>query len=175
MRVVYKLPIKKGVTISVSAKDKEISFDNIIVEWEKDNKRHLAFVNLIIADQVLEINDKGFIRDSFPKLEERAFQVGSYIANRIFIQTGVEALDPNFVFYGYVDVFPETLDEEKTFATHDTAFNCCLPETWNVIQQAFQTSEDFTAGFKLSKAYANSADGLRVSQQNRGHNTYFQR
>jgi hypothetical protein len=154
--------MKEGIIISIADQDNNISLDNMTVEWKMDNANHLSFVNLVITDVDLQISDKGFIRDSFPELENKAFQVGAYIANRIFIQTGVEAVDPNFVFYGHVDVFPETPAEEKVFSTHDTALNCCLPITWNVIQQVFQPPKDFVAGFKLSKAYANYTDGLRV-------------
>lgn len=163
MRVVYKLPVKDGVLISVLDQDNKFSFDDIKVEWEVNDKNHLAFVNLIITGVELTITDRGFIQDSFPELEERVFQVGSYIANRIFIQTGVEALDPNFVFYGYVNVFPETLEEENIFANYRTAFYSCLPITWNIIKQAFQPPENFTSNFKQSKAFAHYADGLRVS------------
>jgi len=162
MRVVYNLPVKDGVVISISDQEKKIAFDNINVKWEMNKENHLAFVNLIITGIELTITNRGFIQDSFPELEERAFQVGSYVANRIFIQTGVEALDPNFVFYGYVNVFPETLEEEKIFANHRTAFHSCLPITWNIIKEAFQPPEDFTNGFMVSKAFANYADGLRV-------------
>ncbi len=41
MRVVFKLPVKEAIVISVSDKDSEFLLDDMNVQWETDEEKHI--------------------------------------------------------------------------------------------------------------------------------------
>lgn len=165
MRVVYKLPVKDGVFISISDQETEIALDNTGVKWEMNKDNHLAFVSIIFSGILihqLQIDKKGRIIRKFPDLEEQVFSISSYVANRIRILTGVDVLNLQDVIYVKPDILRETSIDEKFLATHEIALHDLFPFSINLVRDKFQKPDDFEKGFDFSKAFANYAEGLRI-------------
>ena len=165
MRVVYKLPVKDGVLISISDQEKEIALDNIGAKLEMDKETHLVFVTIIfsgISIHQLQINKTGRIIPKFSDLEEQVFGISSYIANRILIQTAVDVLNLQQGICVTPHISPETPTGEKFLAMHGIAFDVSGLISCHIVRDKFLKPDDFEMGFNFSKAFANYAEGLRV-------------
>lgn len=116
MKAVYRLPVKQGIVIPVSDETPLTSFCNLKVNWKVDSEGHLNSVELEILGAQIQHNPNGAILCSSPELEDFAFRVIAYIADSILFQTGVDAIDPNFVRHVTPCILPETPDEKEEFA-----------------------------------------------------------
>jgi hypothetical protein len=134
---------------------------NAIVSLDADEQGNLAAVKLELRGVTIEYTDNGRIDPSPAHLQNEAFRVASYLANRIFLQTSVDAFDPDDVLMGAPLVFPENLQEQDEFARTPRAM-------WKRVLVGFSVRGEldpagFAVGFVHSTAYGHYAEAKRIS------------
>lgn len=166
MKVIYRIPLKeKGLVLSHSGYRPYV-IDGISVQWEVGSETNLNYINLIMSGIEIGMLKELKQNDTNPKvleLRERMFNVISYIANRILIKKGQDLVDLDYVRIVPLDIYPEASDEDKYFPTGPIESSRPFLVRFNVINKELILPDDFEIGFKHSEAFANYADGIRVT------------
>lgn len=160
MRAEYRLPVRPGIKISIYDAS-PVCIDNNQVAWvSEETSNYLQAVIIKIPSIQMCRDENGWILTDYPELSEKAFKIALYIANRILIQTCVDAIDPEMVLRGSPQVFPETPEEEKEFKNSLRQLVKEFSMSWTIMGK-FQPS-CYSAGFEHLAAFALFADALRA-------------
>ncbi|MBI3353660.1 MAG: hypothetical protein HY034_02050 [Nitrospirae bacterium] len=161
MRAEYRLPVKSELKITIY-EPASVYIDNSQVDWESsENSNYLQSVIIKIPNLQIKHCDDGLIMTVYPELYEQAFKIALYVANRILIQTSVDAIDPEMVLHGSPQVFPETPEEEKEFKNSLVKVSKGFSYSWSIMGK-FQPS-CYSAGVEHFAAFALFADALRAA------------
>jgi hypothetical protein len=119
MRVEYRLDVVPPLPVQAAVKP--IIVDDISVSWEISEGKLTAICFTLCGGRLRRDRVSDSILTDFPELEPRAFQIASYVANRIFIQTTFDAIDP-YVVVGkwHSEIEPETPAEQQEFERNPT-------------------------------------------------------
>jgi hypothetical protein len=161
MKVVYTLPVRPGVEITVASATPELTLGNMIIEWKCDNSQKLKAAVLEFSGVDLSYTPEGSIDPAPPQVQEHAYRVASYIANRIYTQTSLEVIAPESVLMVAPRVFPETSTEEAAFSkTHRRMWTSI--NLGSSIRGMFDPA-GYIPGFDHSAAHGYYADALRAA------------
>lgn len=161
MKVVYTLSIRSGVEVPVAPGVHGLTFDNGAVRWQSDDRGNLKAAILEFSDVAVSYTPEGSIEPAPAKLQEQAYRVASYIANQLYIQTSIDAIDPQSVLMDAPRVFPENTLEEAEF-------NKTPRRMWNSINlrssiRGIFNPSAYARGFDHSAAHGYYADALRAA------------
>ena len=109
----------------------------------------------------IRYNDKGAILPTYPELEEAAYRVANFVANRLFIQTAYDAIDLDQVLSEAPAISPENANEKNDFKTKYKSIWKALKFGW-AIHGLFEPAT-YAHGFNHSAAHCYYADALRVA------------
>lgn len=158
MRAVYCLPIKPPVPDSSAAQD--LNLGGALVSWKLDDNACLVGVVLQFSRVPLTLSG-GRITPDPVELQERAYRLARYLADRLLIQTGFDALDPERTLLGSPMVSPENPDEERQFGKHPITVRASL-RLGVAVRGAFEP-RSYSAGISHSAAHGYYADAMRVT------------
>lgn len=161
MRAEYRLPVRPELKITVDEAS-SVSIDSSEVDWKiRENANYLQAVIVKIPNLQIQRNDDGWIMTDYPELYKQAFKIALYVANRILIQTCVDAIDPVMVLNGSPQVFPETPEEEKEFKNSLKQVSKGLTIEWKSMGKFLPSC--YSSGFEHLAAFAIFADALRTA------------
>jgi hypothetical protein len=115
MKVVYTLPVRPEVEVPVPSATPALTLGNTSIEWKCNSNQHLEAVVLEFSGIDINYTPEGSIDPAPPQVQEDAYRVASYIANRIYAQTSFEVIAPESVLMEAPRVLPETSAEEAKF------------------------------------------------------------
>jgi hypothetical protein len=114
MKAVYR--VEATTPIPVSVPPVPVNAGGVPVEWEVEEAHVIAMRFTVAGAQLQRDPTSGAILTATPELEAEAFRIVTYVANSIFIQTGLDAFDPySIVGNSALDVMPETAEEDAEF------------------------------------------------------------
>lgn len=116
MRVTYRIFLKQDITLYIPDKE-TVSFlkKGIDVDWKVDKNNKLKELFLIFHNVPYEeIHYDNHNIPRVPTLEKSFYNIASYIANRIRIETGVDVIELDFTQVMSIDdISAETIEEKK--------------------------------------------------------------
>lgn len=159
MKIEYTIPVRPGVAVPVPGGTPEITIGSMQVRWKESPGGHLEAVILEMTGADIRYNANGAIMPVYPELEEEAYRVANFMANKMFVQTDFDAIDPDHILQAAPAISPETPDEEALFRTK-------FKSIWKSIEFAWATHALFepacyAQGFDHSAAHGYFADALR--------------
>lgn len=161
MRVTFKLELKEPVTASPSIEATgSIEVGRGTIAWNIDSDNKLRAILISFSGMRLKINKEGVIETRYPELHEEVHRLGLYAANRLFLQTLVDALPFQDMFDGTPSIDAETPEEESVLSTRRRIVEKAFKLNWNHVND-FNPSV-YGDLFPNSEELANYCDGLRA-------------
>lgn len=161
MKVIYTLPVRSGPAIPVVLRIPVLTIDKMSVEWKTDGAGNLEAAIVEFNGVDLSYTLEGRIDPAPDPLQEQAYRVANYIANRVYIQTSFDAIDPQCVLLETPNVFPENPNEETEFKRTPRRMWASVNVDY-LIQGIFDPSP-YDLGFEHSAAHGYYADALRTA------------
>ena len=115
MRALYRLSIGRNCIYSNSNKSTVTKLSDGLVTYEMDEQKSLTTVLVEVLNVNYEIKDNRFIISS--SVEATAYKIALFIANKIYIQTGIDMVKPNDVLNSPV-LIPENETEENILKSY---------------------------------------------------------
>ena len=163
MKVVFELLVNSSKKpIQLSGELMPFQLDDIKIEWITTVENHLNAVIFTVSDAKIQVDEKDQSLKAAPELNEKVFSVAAYLANRMYIKTGLEILDPSLILLNSPAIVPETSEEKKMYAHYKKEGFIAIRSSANIVSNNFLVDANFVQYFKFFKAYASYADGLRV-------------
>jgi hypothetical protein len=163
MKVVYTIPVRHGVAVPVPPGAAGLAIGSATVTWKVTDGGHLAALVVEFVGAELRYNENGAILPTYPELEEAAYRIVNYVANRIFVQTASDPFDAEGVLAQAPANSPEGPDEEALFKTK-------YKSIWKALRFGWSTHGIFEpvaypGGFNHSAAHGYYADALRAGSE----------
>ena len=161
MKVVYTLPVRSGCTAPLASGVQPLTVGNVSVQWKRDDEGTLEAIVIEFNSVDLIYTPEGRIDPAPAHLQEQAYRIATYIANRIYMQTSIDAIDPQHTLLHAPEVFPEDPDEEAEFKRTPRRM-------WTSINFGYSIRGTFdptpyNLGFDHSAAHGYYADALRAA------------
>lgn len=115
MKATYTLEVRSGVVLPVPLGTPPLKINGVLVEWRLNEEDNLVAAVMQFQRVRMGFTDEGRIDPAPAELQRNAYLLAIYVANRIYLQTSVDAIDPEQVLLGAPEVFPEGFDEEVEF------------------------------------------------------------
>jgi hypothetical protein len=161
MKAVYKLKVRSGVAVPVPSDAPELVLGLQRVQWEADAAGHLSAVALEFSGEKIRFNGRCVVMSTHTELENKAYRLANYIANRIYDQTGYDAINAEDVLMGSPNIFAETPAEEAILNTKSrTVWGGITLTTF--VAAPFEPSM-YGQGFDHSPAWSFYADAQRAA------------
>ncbi len=128
-----------------------------LVTYEMDEQKSLTTVLVEVLNVDYKIKDNRFIISS--TVEATAYKIALFIANKIYIQTGIDAVKPNDVLLNSPVLIPENKNEENILKT--CLFNGGSSVNGELIVRKKLNPCDYGKDYNISAAYAYYTDALR--------------
>jgi hypothetical protein len=157
MRALYRLPNGKNCIYSNSNKSTATKLFDGLVTYEMDEQKSLTTVLVEVLNVNYEIKDNRFIISS--SVEATAYKIALFIANKIYIQTGIDTVKPNDVLLNSPVLIPENETEENILKSY--LFNGGSSVNGELIVRKNLNPCDYGKDYNISAAYAYYADALR--------------
>lgn len=161
MKAAYTMPIRSERAISVRPGTPSFIIGKATVSWKTEKENCLEAVVLEFTGIEITYTQEGYIVTAPAELEEQAYRVASYLANRLYVQTSMDAIDPESILRKTPMVSPENPDEEQIFKTTPKRMRTSVKTGWKILG-SFEP-ELYPSGFDHSAAYGYFADAMRVS------------
>lgn len=161
MRVTYRIFLEQDITLYIPDKEKvSLLKKEIEVDWKVDKDNKLKELFLIFYNVPYE--DIYYDKHNFPRiptLEKSLYNIASYIANQIRIETGLDVIELDFTeLMSIDDISAETIEEKQREIKE---WFLQIPVKTNIIKSRFEPL-NFSNRFNLSEAFAFYADSRRV-------------
>lgn len=115
MKVTHTIGIRAGVAVPVPPGTPGITVGMANVDWQVTEDGFLEAVVLTFTGVEVRCNENGAIQPTNPELQEEAYRVASFVSDRLFVQTAVDAISPDEVLLAAPAIAPENEDEENEF------------------------------------------------------------
>jgi hypothetical protein len=109
----YNIITQKKEKVTVSDGTTPISFNNCNAKWVVDLEDKLEKVVLDVSGCPIKKDDRGAILSSYPEIDAMAYNFAAYLANYIFIETGIDPFDPFSILSGSPELVAENEREEE--------------------------------------------------------------
>ena len=161
MKVVYTLSVRSGLAVPIAPGTPGLIVGKAAVGWKTDKEDNLEAIVLEFSGVDLSYTQEGSIVPAPAQLQEEAYRVANYIANRLYVQTSFDAIDPQSVLLKAPMVFPENSQEEAEFKTTPRRM-------WTSVKLGGSIRGTFNPGsyarsFDHSAAHGYYADALRAA------------
>jgi methylamine utilization protein MauJ len=160
MEVIYRLPVNPQTELSVQDGTLPIEINGATVIWEVTEEGNLAAIELRIAHQPIKYDERGVILSTHPELDALAYRLNSYIANSVFKQTALDAIDPETVVGKTPELQAETAEEEAILTERMRTVGTSQRFAWRV--EGNFNPQEYPQLYEHSRAVALYADALRV-------------
>jgi len=161
MRVTFKLELKEPIAVSPGVDPNgSIRLGRGSVAWVIDSENKLEAISISFDGMPLKRTREGPIDTWYPELHDEAHRLGLYAANRVFLQTKVDAVPFQSMFDGTPSIEAETSEEEEVMRTRRHIVEKALKLAWNHVSDFNPSSYDDL--FPNSEALADYCDALRV-------------
>ena len=165
MRVEYTLIPKQEATV----KDTEVSqymykIDQAEVTISVNGNR-IKELKIAFCDIGYDVSLQRLVKTGSPRDEElhyNAYDICSYISNRILTESNVDAFDCNeFIDNNAPEIYPENQQEKEDTVLYKTTHS----HIFHIVQsiENFADLDKFGEGYQYEKAYTAYADGLRAN------------
>jgi hypothetical protein len=161
MKVVYTLPVRPGVEIPVPSTTPALTLGNTTIEWKCDSSQNLEAAVLEFSGIDISYTPEGSIEPAPPHVQEHAYRVASYLANRLYAQTSFDVVAPESVLLEAPRVLPETSAEEAEFSSTPRRMWTSI-KLGSSIRGTFDPAQ-YMAGFYHSAAHGYYSDALRAA------------
>lgn len=88
-----------------------IQLEDAEVLWNIDTDKKLKDITIIFKGVNIDKNSSGIILTINRELDEKVFKIATYISNKILLNTGIDALDPESVLYNSPSIFAENKED----------------------------------------------------------------
>lgn len=163
MKVVYTIPVHSGVAIPVPPSTPSLTVSSTAVSWKTTEGGHLEAVVLEFTGAEIRYNENGAIMPTYPELEEKAYRVANYVANRLYIQTAFDSIGAEFVLQEAPAISPESPHEENEFRTKFKAIWKAIGLGW-ATHGLFEPAS-YSHGFDHSAAWGYFSDAQRAASE----------
>jgi hypothetical protein len=163
MKILYEIPVRNGVAVPVPANTPSFRIGNALINWRVTSGGNLEAILIEFSGIQMRYTESGSISSSFPELEEEAYRISYYIANRLFIQTAFDAIQPSRVLSDAPTLFAESTEEEAEIISKGRA-------VWSntkihfAVRNEFDTSS-YIERYEHSAAYGYFAEALRAASE----------
>ncbi|WP_372657499.1 hypothetical protein, partial [Hydrogenophaga sp.] len=161
MKAIYSLNLRPEVLVPVQVQTDSLIVDGAVCSWSVDEAGNLASVEVEFQGLPITYTDDGRIMPTTPSLQEQAYRVANFLANQIYFQTAIDAIDPNQIVLGSPAVFPESLEEQATFARTPRRVWKTISGGWS-IQAKFDPAW-YACRYADSIAYGYFSDAMRAT------------
>lgn len=100
----------------IKVKDLEIltpiEWEDADILWDIDTNKILKSVYIVFKDVDIVKDSAGVILTTNRELDEKAFKIATYISNKIFLDTGIDGLDPTKVLDNSPIILAENAGEK---------------------------------------------------------------
>ena len=117
LKVGFSLPVRQEVRVAVPDETRYVTIGDADVEWITDSENILESIMVNFSRVEINFTDEGTIIPATEELQEQAYRLATYLANRLYVQTSFDAIDPEHVLLAAPMVSPETPYEEDLFKT----------------------------------------------------------
>lgn len=159
MKVTYTIRVRPNVALPIPPGTVGVTVGVATIAWQVTEGGHLEALVLTFAGAEVRYNENGAILPTYPELEEEAYRVSSFVADRLFVQTGFDAIDAGEVLLGAPAIAPENVDEETEFKVKYKSVWKLHKISWSV-QGLFEPAA-YSNEFNHSAAHGYFADALR--------------
>ena len=113
MKVKFQVKVTEG---EIEVKDLEIftpiQLEDAEILWDIDTNKILRSVDIVFKGVDIVKDSAGVILTTNRELDEKAFKIATYISNKIFLDTGIDGLDPKNVLDNAPSIFAENVGEK---------------------------------------------------------------
>ena len=159
MRIVYTIRTRPESRVPVPVETPSITIDDATVDWVLADDGCFDAVRLGFVGAEVRLSDEGVILTECPEFENRAYALAVYLGNRMFAQTIYDPIDPEQVFAGTPEVYPENEEEEETFKGRPRRTGISIRSSHRIHGQ-FDPSA-YVDGFNNRPAHGFFTDALR--------------
>jgi hypothetical protein len=171
VKVRYTIPVRPGEEMPVPEGAESIMIGEARVEWQTDDQGVLRAVSIEFSGIEPQLDERGVILSDYPEVEDRAYEVATYLANRIFPQTAFEPIDPARVLDGSPKLSPEGPDESALFEGRKKYVSSSLTMLYGI--HGIFDPDEYEAGFEHSAAHAYYAAAARSPDVFQQFELYF--
>lgn len=159
MKVTYTIRVLPSVAVPVPPGTLGLTIATATVSWEVTEGGYLEAVVIAFSGAEMRYNEKGSILPTYPELEEDAYRVANFVADRIFVQTAFYAIDPSDVLSQAPVIAPENPNEQNELTTKYRSVWISIKSGW-ITHGLFEPAV-YGSGFKHSVAHGYFADAVR--------------
>lgn len=163
MKVVYTIPVRSGVAVPAPPSTPGLTVGATAVSWKSTDAGHLEAVILEFSGADIRYNENGAILPTYPELEEQAYRIANYLANRLYAQTGFDAIEANHVLWEAPVASPETPHEENEFKTKYKSI--WKAHGTSTLARGLFDPTTYSHGFNHSAAYGYFSDASRAASE----------
>jgi hypothetical protein len=160
MRIEYTIPVRSEVAVPVPPGTTGGVLDGVAFNWRVSEGGHLVALVIEFTGAEIRYNENGAILPTYREIEEAAYRITNYLANRIFVQTAFDPFDAENVLAEAPVNSPEGEAEEELFRTKYKAIWKALRIGWST-HGVFEPVA-YATGFDHSAAHGYYADALRA-------------
>lgn len=159
MRLKYSLKLREEeVDVTEPLQEGTVTIDGVIVAWTSENGK-LRSMDLILEKATMQLTREGKIEASGEDIG-KMIGIGKYLADRILVQTNVDAINIESSFDGSPEMSPESIEEEEEFTKRRKMCYKLQASGWKSISNFNPVS--YPDGYRIAEAFADYADGLRA-------------
>lgn len=159
MRLKYSLKLREEeVDVTESLQEGTVTIDGVIVAWTSENGK-LRSMDLILEKATMQLTREGTIEASGKDIG-KMIGIGKYLADRILVQTNIDAINIESSFDGSPEMSPESIEEEEEFTKRRKMCYKLHASGWKSISNFNPVS--YPDGYRIAEAFADYADGLRA-------------
>ncbi|WP_306535521.1 hypothetical protein [Geobacter sp.] len=163
MKVLYEIPVRSGVTVPVNGDTPPLRLGNALINWKISTGGNLESVIIEFSGVQMQYTETGSISSSFPSLEQEAYTISYYIANRLLIQTAFDAIRPSRVLSDAPTLIAETLEEKEELSSKGRS-------VWSNLDLRLTIRNEFapscyTDRYEHSAAYGYFAEAHRAASE----------
>lgn len=172
MKYVFQQRVKAGSKVDLHPKPQDLIVDGADVQWLiEDGDGLLAGLTITYRGGPVVFTDRGTLETDVPELQSRAYRLACYFSDQLFLQTGVDALDPSSVLDESPTVEPETAEEVELFAKTPRSRRARFSVSWSV-RNDFDTGR-LVPDFSKARAHGYVAAARRQTNEFKRYEEYY--
>lgn len=160
MQVNFQLKPTRKIQVDDPQDFKSTKLEDAEIIWDIDKNKNLKDITISFKGINNIENPSGVILTTNDELDEKAFKIAMYIANKIFLITGIDEINPESVLYNSPSVIPENEREKEILEKNKKQGFRIIPASCNVVK-SFKL-EKFGEDIKYSKAITLYAEAKRT-------------
>lgn len=114
MQVEFQVKVIKGkIEVKEEETFKPIQLEDAEILWDIDaNNKKIEGISIVFKGVDITKDSSDNILPTNRDLDEKAFKIATYISNKIFLNTGIDALEPESILCKSPNIFSENQEEK---------------------------------------------------------------